>query len=48
MSRGQKWAHFEKKYLPYDWTYDTKIWIIGETGGDLSVRKGISNLQIFD
>ena len=26
---GQKWAQFEKKYLHYDWTSDTKIWMAG-------------------
>ena len=24
-TRSQKWAQFEKEYIPSDWTYDTKI-----------------------
>ena len=43
MSRGQKWARFEKKYLSSDWTSDIKIWIAGEAGGIIFVQKGISN-----
>ena len=41
MSRGQKWANFEKEYIPSDWTYDTKFCVTGGEGGDLSIRKGI-------
>ena len=41
MSSGQKWARFDKEYIPYDWTSETKIWLIGGSRGDLLVRKGI-------
>ena len=41
MSRGQKWAWFEKEYLPSDWTYEDKFSMTGGVGGDLSVSKGI-------
>ena len=41
MSRSQKWARFDKEYIPYDWIYDTKIWMTGGVGGNLLVRKGI-------
>ena len=36
---GKKWARFEKEYLPYDWSYDAKIWMADVQGGDLSARK---------
>ena len=48
MSMDQKWARFEKEYLSYDWTSDTKIWIIGGGGGDILVRKGILKNSNFD
>ena len=48
MSRDQKWARFEKEYIPYDWNFDTKIWMICGEGGDLSVCKGIMKDSIFD
>ena len=41
MSRDQKWAPFEKEYLPSDWTSDTKFLTTGGARGDLTVRKGI-------
>ena len=47
VSRGHKWARFEKEYLPYFWAFDTKIWMTGEAGGDLSVRKGILKYSNF-
>ena len=47
MSRGQKWARFEKEYLPSDFISDTKMWNTGEAGGDLLVRKGILKYSNF-
>ena len=41
VSTGQKWARVEKEYLHYDWTSDTKIWMEGGKGGDISARKKI-------
>ena len=40
MSRGQKLAHFQEKYIPFYWTYDMKILIMGGAEGDISVCKG--------
>ena len=48
MSRGQKWAQFEKGYLPSDCNSDTKIEITGEAGDDISVCKGILKNRFFD
>ena len=38
MSRGQKWAQYEKECPPSDRNHETKIWMTGEVGGDLLVR----------
>ena len=37
-----------EKYLPCDWTYDTKIWMTDEVGGDISIRKGILKYSVFE
>ena len=47
VSRGQKWAHFEKEYLSSDCTSDTTFWMIGDTGRDISVRKDILTFSNF-
>ena len=36
------------EYIPSEWTSGTKIWMIGVSGGDLLVRKGIFINRIFD
>ena len=47
MSRGKKWAQFEKQYPPSGWTSDTKIWTTGEAGVNLLVCKGILKNRIW-
>ena len=47
MSMGQKWARFEKEYLPSDCNSNPKIWMIDGAGGDLLVRKVILKVQFF-
>ena len=41
VSTGQNWAQLDKEYLHADWNSDTKIWMEGGQGGDLSARKMI-------
>ena len=38
MSFGQKWAQFEKKYIPYGWTSDANICMTDVQGYGLSAR----------
>ena len=47
VSTGQKWARVEKEYLHYDWTSDTKIWMEGGKGGDISARKKIFLTRLY-
>ena len=47
VSTGQKWAWLYKEYLQSDCTFETKIWMKGEQGEDLSARKKIFNFLIF-
>ena len=41
MSRGKKWAQFEKENKPSDWNSETKILMTGGLGCDILVHKGI-------
>ena len=41
VSVGQKWARFEKEYLPFDWSSEANILIEDVKGGDISARKNI-------
>ena len=47
MSRGKKWAQFEKDYIPSDGTSGTKLWMTCEAGGDISVCQGILDYSNF-
>ena len=49
VSTGQKWAQLEKGYLHSGQTYDTKISMAFDKGGDLSACKSILiYFQFFD
>ena len=47
MSPGQKWADFEKEYLPSEWSSGTNILMSDVEGGDLSAHKIIIYIIIY-
>ena len=41
MSKGQKWARFDKEYIPSDWNSESNIYMVDVQWSDISDRKRI-------